>query len=128
MIVEGPIGTQKSMPFGTARGGGGDESRLFEEFDYVEDEYFVSGTANVYGPEFVRPLESGETTIGLKPLSAVRRAGAPYKTRAVVVAPRDPARFSGVVHAVPFHNLNAYVAVERRLVRRGDAWVGVEVC
>ena len=128
MQVSGPMGTQQSMPFGTAMGGDGEQSRLLKEFDYIEEEYFVSGTAHVYGPTSDRPLESGETTAGLKPLSTLRRSDAPYKTRALVIRPRHSAEFSGVVHAVPFHNLNAHASVERHVVRRGDAWVGVEVC
>ncbi len=128
MQVSGPIGTQQSMPFGTAMGGDGEQSQLLKEFDYIEEEYFVSGTANVYGPTSSRPLESGEATAVLKPLSTLRWSDAPYKTRALVIRPRHSVEFSGVAHAVPFHNLNAHASVERHLVRRGDAWVGIEVC
>jgi hypothetical protein len=99
-----------------------------EEYDYVEEEFFVSGTANVYGPESSRPLESGEEIYTLKPLSTRLRADVPYKTRALVIHPRQVSQFSGVVHAVPFHNLNAQASVERHVLRNGHAWVGIEVC
>jgi hypothetical protein len=105
---------------------------LLKEFDYVEEEFFLSGQANVYGPESPEPAQQVETSEALsfavKPLSRVCRSAAPYKTRALLIRSRDPGRFSGVVHAVPFHNLGGRSLVERHLLRRGDAWVGVEVC
>ena len=126
--VEGPIGTDRGAPYGSATREGSEESRLLVEFDYVEEEFFVSGTANTYGPASTRPLADGEDLYALEPLSTVCERLVPYTTRVVVVRPRDMRRFSGIVQAIPFHNLGAAVQLDRYLTRRGDAWVGVEVC
>jgi len=126
--VEGPIDSAQSAPFGSATRAGSEEARLLDEFDYIEEEFFVSGTANTYGPEVSRPLADGEELYDLKPLSTACERAVPFKTRALVVRPRDMSRFTGIVHAIPFHNLGASAQVERDLVRRGDVWVGVEVC
>lgn len=54
------------------------------EQGYVEEEYFIEGTANRYSlPE----LETG----------AVLDSGHPYRTRLVVRRPADPQRFNGIV-------------------------------
>ena len=126
--VEGPIGTDRGTPYGSATREGSEESKLLSEFDYVEEEYFVSGTAHTYGPASSRALAEGEDLYALEPLSTVCERDVPFKTRVVVVRPRDMHRFSGTVHAIPFHNLGAHVQLERNVTRRGDAWVGVEVC
>jgi hypothetical protein len=126
--VEGPIGTDRGTPYGSATREGSEESRLLTEFDYVEEEFFVSGTANTYGPASTRPLADDEDLYALEPLSTVCERDVPFTTRVVVVRPRDMRRFSGTVLAIPFHNLGANVQLERNLTRRRDAWVGVEVC
>ena len=75
MLVEGPIGTEDSLPYGTARVEGGEARRLLTQFDYVEEEYFFSGTANVYGPVSFEAIEPGEPFfITRRPLSTVHRA------------------------------------------------------
>jgi hypothetical protein len=127
MKIEGPIPTDGSAPFGTATASH-EKAELMKEFGYVEEEFFISGNANVYGPESSRPLQAGEGTLALRPLSTVRHPDIPYKTRALVIRPRDVRVFSGIVHAIPFHNLLAQATVERNLLRHGDAWVGIEVC
>src|SRR6476661_1444843 len=126
--IEGPIGTDRSAPYGSATREGSEESRLLTEFDYVEEEFFVSGTANTYGPASMRPLADDEDLYALEPLSTVCECDVPFTTRVVVVRPRDVGRFSGRVQAVPFHNLGAAVQLDRYLTRGGDAWIGVEVC
>jgi hypothetical protein len=128
MHLEGPIGTEHSSPDGSAFRAAAPEIRLLTEFEYVEEEFFVSGRADVYGPESARRLAAADDLYAIGPLSTVCERDVPYKTRVLVVRPRDATRFSGVVHAIPFHNLGAGARVERHLVRRGDAWVGVEVC
>ncbi len=126
--VEGPIGTEHSAPYGSATRDGSEEATLLAEFDYVEAEFFVSGTANTYGPQSTRSLADDEDLYALQPLSTVCERDVPFKTRVLVVRPRDMRRFSGTVHAIPFHNLGAAVQLDRHLTRRGDAWVGIEVC
>jgi len=126
--VEGPIEIDGRAPYGSATRAGSEESSLLIEFDYVEEEFFVSGTANTYGPASSRALDQREDLYALEPLSTVHERDVPFKTRVVVVRPRDMDRFSGTVHAIPFHNLGANVQLERNVTRRGDAWVGVEVC
>lgn len=55
--VDGPIGTSKGLPYGSATAGQSEQARLLKEFDYVEEEFFVSGTANLYGPTSSAPLK-----------------------------------------------------------------------
>jgi hypothetical protein len=87
---------------------------------YVEEEYFLSGTANVYDWPAAGP-------------AVVRSAGAPYTTRVLVRRPRDARRFSGnaVVEMLNPSNrmdLNIGWAISHaEWTRRGDAWIGVTV-
>jgi hypothetical protein len=90
---------------------------------YVEQEYFLSGTATGYLPVGtwgsdgrwkVRPAET-----------------APYKTRILVRRPASPARFNGVV-VVEWLNVSFNADVDpdflyasQELLRAGYAWVGV---
>jgi hypothetical protein len=106
---------------------GSARAALVTQYEYDEEEYFVEGAANVYGPAERRELGAGESTFDLRPLAVVKRADAPFKTRIVILRPRDNARFSGNVHLVPNHNLNATTLVEKNLLRNGDIWMGVEV-
>jgi hypothetical protein len=70
--VEGPITGPGPMHPGIRPG---PEGTNLEDFDYVTEEYFVSGTA----------------------------AGAPYKTRMLIRKPRNPQKFSGMVVGEPTH-------------------------
>jgi hypothetical protein len=87
-------------------------------FGYVEEEYFVSGTANVYDW-----APTGAVT--------VRTADAPYTTRVLVRRPSAPARFSGTViveilHAPRGHDWALMWGWSHRyFLEHGDAWVGV---
>src|ERR1700733_828913 len=115
--LTGPIPvTADSFPFLGA-------NRAFQPLDlkkagYVEEEFIVSGTANVYdwAPD-------GSLT--------VKNANAPYSTRILVRRPADRARFSG--HAVvellnPARRFDwAMMSGYSRdsLIEHGDAWVGV---
>ncbi len=128
MLVEGPIEAHDSLPYGTARVKSSAAERLLRQFDYVEEEFFFSGTANVYGPVSFEAVEPGEPFfITRRPLSTVHQRDVPYKTRALVIRPRETSRFSGVVQAVPVHVLAPTAAVEPNLLRNGAAWIGVEV-
>jgi hypothetical protein len=87
---------------------------------YVEEEYFLSGTANVYDWPAAGP-------------AVVRTSGAPYTTRVLVRRPRDARKFSGnaVVEMLNPSNrmdLNIGWAISHaEWTRRGDAWIGVTV-
>jgi hypothetical protein len=115
--VRGPIVvTSTSYPFGAA-----DHTRVperLEEIGYVEEEFFVSGSANTYdwpapGPAVVR------TTSGA------------YTTRVLVRRPVSRARFSGTVIVEMLNPSNAFDLnlawgiSGRQIVRNGDAWVGI---
>ncbi|MEP7274495.1 MAG: alpha/beta hydrolase domain-containing protein, partial [Acidobacteriota bacterium] len=79
--ITGPIPvTKTSHPFGAA-----EYQRVPEylhKIGYVEEEYFVSGTSNVY--------EWSEVGIPV-----VRTPNAPYTTRVLIRRPASKARFSG---------------------------------
>jgi hypothetical protein len=59
MIIEGPVGTEDSLPFGTALVEGTEASRLMKEFDFVEKEFFISGTANVPDARYIARISEG---------------------------------------------------------------------
>jgi Alpha/beta hydrolase domain len=85
---------------------------------YVEEEYLVSGTANVYSWPAPGP-------------AIVRTAGAPYTTRMLVRRPANSARFSGDVIVEILNPSNAFdlnigwAMMNRQIVANGDVWVGV---
>jgi hypothetical protein len=115
--LTGPIPvTADSFPFLAA-------NRVFQPLDlqkagYVEEEFIVSGTANVYDW-----AADGSLT--------VKTPNAPYSTRILVRRPADKARFSG--HAIvellnPARRFDwAMMSGYSRdsFIERGDAWVGV---
>jgi Alpha/beta hydrolase domain len=115
--LTGPIPvTADSAPFLSA-------TRVFTPLDlkkagYVEEEYMVSGTANVYDW-----AADGSLT--------VKTPNAPYSTRILVRRPADKAKFSG--HAMvelmnPARRFDwAMMSGYTRdsLIERGDAWVGI---
>lgn len=84
---------------------------------YVEEEFIVSGKANVYD----WPATG----------AVVRAADAPYTTRVLVRRPKDRAKFSGRVMVEMLNpsnlmDLNIGWAIHHdELVRQGDAWVGI---
>jgi hypothetical protein len=113
--VVGPLPVSPtSYPFGAA-----DHERVPEDLKsvgYVEEEFLISGTANVYDWPAPGP-------------AVVRTAGAPYTTRILIRRPASRARFSGNV-AVEMANpsnlfdLNlAWTLNHRQFVRNGDAFV-----
>ncbi len=89
-VVEGPVPvTADSYPFCAMA----HSIRPLDvaQYGYLEEEYFVSGSANVYEPDGAdRPR--------------IAKEGLPYKTRLLVRRPADPTRFSGRVY---FDILNA---------------------
>jgi len=70
--VEGPIHGPGDMQPGIRPGPDGTN---LSDFDYIDEEYFISGTA----------------------------AGLPYKTRIVIRRPKTPEKFSGIVLGEPTH-------------------------
>jgi hypothetical protein len=113
--VTGPIPvTATSYPFGAA-----DHTLVPEDLrrqGYVEEEYLVSGKANVYDWPAPGP-------------AVVRTPDAPYATRILV---RRPAKhFSGNVVVEMLNPSNRFdlnigwAMAHRQIVRNGDAWVGI---
>jgi Alpha/beta hydrolase domain len=132
--IVGPIPVSDgNTPFATTMTPGSYTAALMKEFDYIEEEYFLFGYANIYGPG-VHPGEgasSGGASLqvqALKPLAGVVQPGMPYATRVLLARPRDNAKFSGRVHAYTFHNIATQLPIERNLLRQGDVVLGLEGC
>lgn len=87
---------------------------------YVEDEFFVSGTANLYD-------WNADGTV------SVRHRALPYTTRILVRRPSDPMRFSGTVLldmgnlGAGFDTFGVWNHLSSHLLSRGHAYVGVTV-
>ena len=87
---------------------------------FIEQEYFISGTANVYdwGPAAARALQ-------------VLYTNAPYSTRILLRRPSDPEKFSGnvyveVMNPARSYDLNIFFSyMADRMLENGDAWIGV---
>ncbi len=115
--VTGPLPvSEASYPFGAA-----DHTLQPQDlstYGYVEEEYFVSGEANIY----VWPAR-GQLT--------VRTADAPYTTRVLVRRPANEADFSGnvvveMLNPSNLFDLNIGWAISHeQMLRNGDAWVGI---
>jgi hypothetical protein len=87
---------------------------------YVEEEFFVRGTANVY-----------EWDAGGSAVPVVRTPNAPYTTRIIVRRPAKPSKFSGTVWVEPL-NPTLSIDLDRmwqlhytQIIRDGDAYVGI---
>ena len=94
-----------------------------QRLHYVQREYAASGTATAY------QLAGTLTHDGR--WNFVAGTTAPYRTRVLVRAPADPARFSGTV-VVEWLNVSSgadadpeWASLQEEIVRAGDAWVGV---
>jgi len=90
---------------------------------YVEQEFFVQGTARAYEP--AGPLNQ-DGRWNVQPTTT-----APYRTRVLVRRPKDPARFNGVVE-VEWLNVSGGLDAapdwglgNAELLRSGSVWVGV---
>src|SRR5687767_12279106 len=80
--VEGPIPvTPISKPYGSAMVPGTRSFNLLQKYGYVEEEFFISGRANIYGPA-VRQSQR-DADIDLKPISTLMHENVPYTTRVV---------------------------------------------
>ncbi len=115
--VVGPLpATAESYPFGAA-----DHQLVPEDLaakGYVEEEYLVSGTANVYSWPAPGP-------------AVVRTPDAPYTTRVLVRRPRKRTKLSGnvvveMLNPSNLFDLNIGWAISReQFTRSGDVWVGI---
>jgi hypothetical protein len=88
----------------------GTEYADLARYGYVEKEYYLSGVAPVITA------------------SGVNRFEAPYLTRILVRAPKDPARFNGTVIIEPFSWFGergaGWILTRKYLLRHGYAYVG----
>jgi hypothetical protein len=115
--VTGPLpATAQSYPFGAA-----DHQLRPEDLaasGYVEEEYLVSGKANVYDWPGPGP-------------AVVRTADAPYTTRVLVRRPANDAQLSGnviveMLNPSNLFDLNIGWALSHdQFMRNGDVWVGI---
>jgi hypothetical protein len=87
--VSGPVeGGVQGRPFGTAL------SVDLADYDYVEEEYLLSGDARTYGPA------EGTTLTADGEWDVVETGAVPYTTRMLVRRPVDPDDFNGTVMVV----------------------------
>lgn len=105
--------TEDSYPFQTSQ-----FHCKLDQLGYAEDEYFMSGTANVY-----------EEDADAQPRAIF--SDAPYTTRVLVRRPADQQRFSGNV-VVEILNASARMDIDRMWInswkyftRNGDIYVGI---
>ena len=123
-VVTGPI-AQPVVP--------GDASHNYTFFSsnhdlaghgYVEEEFFISGTATRYATP-------NQTNPGPDSTGTVISTGNPYKTRLVVRRPADPSKFNGVVLVEWYNVTNGFDAENvwffnwENIMRSGYVWVGV---
>lgn len=88
------------------------EDKAMKAAGYVQEEYLIEGKANIYGE-----APGGDLT--------VRTAGVPYVTRLVIVRPRDPRRFNGIVQLGFNHPQLASVQwgrIDSLVLRSGSAY------
>ncbi len=81
-------------------------------FGYVEEEYVVSGGANVYkyGPDGALEVESADMD---------------YATRILIRRPQDPQAFSGNVHVEGGPGADGLAWYADTIIANGDAWVTI---
>ncbi|MFC6881888.1 alpha/beta hydrolase domain-containing protein [Actinomadura yumaensis] len=115
--MRGPLpANAASHPFGGAAYERRPEN--LKKVGYVEEEYLVSGKANVYTWPEAGPAR-------------VRTPDAPYTTRILVRRPARASRFSGNVVTEMLNPSNLFdlnigwAMAHRQLVANGDVWVGV---
>lgn len=116
-VVEGPIPvTETSHPYCAMK-----FSRCgmdLEEYGYVEEEYFLSGTANVYDLD-----ENGEMYI--------KNEALPYKNRILVRRPKNAEKFSGrvlmdILNASSGYDIeDGWDRFHNYCLERGHAYVGI---
>lgn len=112
-MIQIPV-TEENYPFQSAA-----KKCNFDAIGYIEDEYFMSGTANIYTEK--------DKNHQVEPIFE----GAPYTTRLLVRRPADPAKFSGNV-VIEILNASALMDIDRMwvntwqyLTRNGDIYIGI---
>lgn len=115
--VRGPLAsTAESYPFGAADHQ--ETPQDLSKLGYVEEEYLVSGTSNVYTWPTAGPAQ-------------IRTPDAPYTTRVLVRKPAKGQKFSGNVVVEMLNPSNLFdlnigwAMAHEQMVANGDAWVGV---
>jgi hypothetical protein len=113
--VDGPIPvTAQSQVYNAASVPGAVPAVDLAAQGYVEEEYFLHGTADAY-----RRDPSGKLAVLTKDV--------PYGTRIVVRRPRDAGKFSGVVHFEPIHpsqgGTSHWVTMSGYMMAHGDIYV-----
>jgi hypothetical protein len=107
-----PVGAKPVMSSSVAQPGiDGPNAFDFAALGYVEEEYFLSGTANLY-------------SFGGK---GVVKADVPYTTRILIRRPTDLAKFSGNVIVEPSRDMNEWTttwpSAARYMLSHGDVYV-----
>jgi hypothetical protein len=117
--VTGPLpSSAASHPFGAAAYQMVPED--LSKSGYVEEEFLVSGLANVYKWDAAGPAE-------------VKTANAPYTTRILVRRPQNPARSSGNAVVEMFNPSNlmdlniGWSIMREHFMRKGDTWIGITI-
>jgi len=117
--VTGPI-PETAQPGDPSRDHTFFASEIVDEFGYVEEEFFIEGTANAY---LTPPLATG----------TIISSGHPYRSRIVVRRPARAQRFNGTV-IIEWLNVTSGLDIDSWLagnaehyMREGYAWVGVSV-
>jgi hypothetical protein len=115
--VKGPIPvTANSYPFGAAFRTNAPQD--LSKVGYVEEEYLVSGFANVYD------FDANSNVV-------VKTPHAPYTTRILVRRPTSPQKFSGTVivellNPTAMYDLDfQWQFANEYFIEHGDAWVGI---
>ena len=115
--ITGPLPVSAtSYPFGAA--GHQLVPQDLRKHGYVEEEYLVSGTANVYDWPATGP-------------ATVRTPDAPYTTRLLIRRPANPHHMSGNVIVEPLNPSNLFdlnigwALLHDQFMRNGDVWVGI---
>jgi len=116
--IEGPVSGGRDIPFLV--------TTTFDlaQVGYMQEEYFMSGTATAYASADPLALDGRWTTIAPAETAA-------YKTRLLVYRPIDPQRFNGTVVVEWLDVTNGvdsafdWCFAHTELIRSGYAWVGV---
>ena len=118
-VTEAPAGSVPQNPDGVLR----PSQEVLDRYGYEAKEYFVSGTANAFRFDSP-PGDDGRWDVSVDPGSR-----AAYRTRVVVLTPKDRRRFSGNT-VVEWNNVTAgndaapdLIYDHDRPFRNGDAYV-----